>query len=83
MDQIRAKLEVHRLEQKYTRRDKRKTFSTAAIYVDGEYVYNNLESSTPTSPTSDRSWGSSIKRSPNVRIKELIEVQGRRIRHLC
>jgi len=40
-------LELYRLEQRYTRRDRRTTFTTAAQYVDGEYVY----ASSPASPT--------------------------------
>lgn len=39
-DKIQAKLELFRLEQRYTRRrNRRSTFVSNAIYVDGEYVY--------------------------------------------
>ncbi|KAH7015183.1 hypothetical protein EDB80DRAFT_679130 [Ilyonectria destructans] len=45
MDKIQAKLELFRLEQRYTRRrHRRSTFVSNAVYVDGEYVYQ-----TPTS----------------------------------
>jgi hypothetical protein len=50
---LRAKLEIYRLEQRYTRRDKRSTWVSGAQYVDGEYVYGN--ESTVTSPTSSTS----------------------------
>ncbi|KHO01038.1 uncharacterized protein MAM_00039 [Metarhizium album ARSEF 1941] len=37
---IQAKLELFRLEKRYTRRRNRRcTFQSNAIYVDGEYVY--------------------------------------------
>ncbi|KAF2227904.1 hypothetical protein BDZ85DRAFT_277770 [Elsinoe ampelina] len=37
----RSKYELYRLEQRYTRRDKRTTFASGAVYVDGEYIYAN------------------------------------------
>ncbi|KAI5466830.1 hypothetical protein BGZ63DRAFT_398459 [Mariannaea sp. PMI_226] len=53
MDRIQAKLELFRLEQRYTRRrHRRSTFVSNAIYVDGEYVYqtpNSTGSSTGSS----------------------------------
>ena len=52
-DKIQAKLELFRLEQRYTRRrNRRSTFVSNAIYVDGEYVYqtpNSTGSSTESS----------------------------------
>lgn len=52
-DKIQAKLELFRLEQRYTRRrNRRSTFVSNAIYVDGEYVYqtpNSTGSSTDSS----------------------------------
>lgn len=39
-DRIHAKIELFRLEQRYTRRrHRRSTFQSNAIYVDGEYIY--------------------------------------------
>ncbi|GAB0132018.1 hypothetical protein EsDP_00000468 [Epichloe bromicola] len=59
-DRIQAKLELFRLEQRYTRRrNRRSTFQSHAIYVDGEYVFQ-----TPNST------GSSAE-SSNVRIDAL------------
>jgi hypothetical protein len=54
---LRAKLEIYRLEQRYTRRDKRSTWVSGAQYVDGEYVYGN--ESTVSSPTSSTNSGGS------------------------
>ncbi|KAI5195920.1 hypothetical protein E4T38_08792 [Aureobasidium subglaciale] len=73
MDSIRAKVELYRLEQRYARRDKRTTVCMpAARYVDGEYIFDN----SPGSPTgSAGSWQhstSSSKRSPAVKVRELM-----------
>jgi hypothetical protein len=57
LDSLRARLEIYRLEQRYTRRDKRSTWVSGAQYVDGEYVYGN--ESTVSSPTSSTNSGSS------------------------
>lgn len=54
VDKLRAKYEIYRLEQRYTRRDKRTTFASGAQYVDGQYVYNP----TPSSTNSAGSFGS-------------------------
>ncbi|KAK4032721.1 hypothetical protein C8A01DRAFT_20244 [Parachaetomium inaequale] len=55
IDRIQAKIELFRLEQRYTRRrHRRSTFVSNAIYVDGEYVYqspNTTGSSANTSRT--------------------------------
>ncbi|PWI72463.1 hypothetical protein PCL_11086 [Purpureocillium lilacinum] len=55
IDRIQAKLELFRLEQRYTRRrHRRSTFVSNAIYVDGEYIYqtpNSTGSSTDSSAT--------------------------------
>jgi hypothetical protein len=59
MSKLQNKLELYRLEQKYTRRKNRNTFSTGAQYVDGEYVYH---SDGQLSASSTGSTGSSNKR---------------------
>jgi len=55
IDRIQAKIELFRLEQRYTRRrNRRSTFVSNAIYVDGEYIYqspNTTGSSANTSRT--------------------------------
>ncbi|KFA72863.1 hypothetical protein S40288_02141 [Stachybotrys chartarum IBT 40288] len=44
-EKIQAKLELFRLEQRYTRhRNRRSTFVSNAVYVDGEYVYQTPNS---------------------------------------
>lgn len=45
IDKIQAKLELFRLEQRYTRRrHRRSTFVSNAVYMDGEYVYQTPNS---------------------------------------
>jgi hypothetical protein len=55
IERIQAKIELFRLEQRYTRRrHRRSTFVSNAIYVDGEYIYqspNTTGSSANTSRT--------------------------------
>ncbi|EFX05559.1 hypothetical protein CMQ_3628 [Grosmannia clavigera kw1407] len=55
MERIQAKIELFRLEQRYTRRrNRRSTFVSNAVYVDGEYVYQtpiSTGSSTNTAST--------------------------------
>ncbi|KAM7196267.1 hypothetical protein V8F20_007107 [Naviculisporaceae sp. PSN 640] len=59
LDRIQAKIELFRLEQRYTRRrHRRSTFVSNAIYVDGEYIYqspNTTGSSASTSRTNNAS----------------------------
>lgn len=39
-DRIQSRIEIWRLERRYTRhRERRSTFVSNALYVDGEYVY--------------------------------------------
>ncbi|KAF2819759.1 hypothetical protein CC86DRAFT_127870 [Ophiobolus disseminans] len=68
-DKLQARLELYRLEQRYTRREKRTTFISEAQYVDGEYVY----ASSPRSAKSSSTAGSSrrFSKMPMVGIKEL------------
>lgn len=41
LDLIHQKLELYRLESRYTRRrNRRSTFVSEALYVDGEYIYS-------------------------------------------
>lgn len=63
IDLINKKLELFRLEQRYTRRrNRRSTFISEAQYVDGEYIY---------SPTSSFSTKNSAGASD---IEEVVEV---------
>lgn len=53
---INSKLELFRLEQRYTRhRSKRTTFVSDATYVDGEYVYASTNTSPSTTGSSNAS----------------------------
>lgn len=67
-EKLQARLELYRLEQRYTRREKRTTFISDAQYVDGEYVYSSSPSSTKSS-----SAGSNrrFSKMPTIGIKEL------------
>ncbi|KAF2001426.1 hypothetical protein P154DRAFT_433151 [Amniculicola lignicola CBS 123094] len=70
-DKLQARLELYRLEQRYTKREKRTTFYSDAQYVDGEYVYASSPTSTKSSST-DRS--RRFSKTPAVRIRELARV---------
>ncbi|KAK1750457.1 hypothetical protein QBC47DRAFT_121331 [Echria macrotheca] len=53
LDRIQAKIELFRLEQRYTRRrHRRSTFVSNAVYVDGEYIYNSPNTTGSSSNTS-------------------------------
>lgn len=59
---IQAKLELFRLENRYTRRrHRRSTFVSNAVYVDGEYVYQT-PSTTGSSMESTGTNGSQMSR---------------------
>jgi len=63
IDKIHAKLELFRLEQRYTRRrNRRSTFVSEAQYIDGEYVYN-----VPSKWSGSSSGGSSESRNGSGR----------------
>ena len=65
IDRIQAKIELFRLEQRYTRRrNRRSTFVSNAIYVDGEYVYN-----TPNTTGSSTATGATTKTSNSSKLK--------------
>lgn len=52
LDRIQAKIELFRLEQRYTRRrHRRSTFVSNAIYVDGEYIYQSPNTTGSSSST--------------------------------
>ena len=79
LDSLRAKLEIYRLEQRYTRRDKRSTWVSGAHYVDGEYVYGNESAvSSPTSSTNSGSSKSSgfTSKIANVKVSEVFSGRG-------
>ncbi|KAF2445655.1 hypothetical protein P171DRAFT_484323 [Karstenula rhodostoma CBS 690.94] len=66
-EKLQARLELYRLEQRYTRREKRTTFISDAQYVDGEYI----SASSPTSSTSSTATANRrLSKMPSVRIRE-------------
>lgn len=69
IEKIQARLELYRLEQRYTRREKRTTFISGAQYVDGEYIYASSPVSTKSTSTSTSS--QRMSKGPAVRIREL------------
>ncbi|OAP58531.1 hypothetical protein AYL99_07621 [Fonsecaea erecta] len=68
-DKLQSKLELYRLEQKYARRKNRTTFTTGAVYQDGEYFYTGAaDARSPTMSTnstgnSNNSSGSNKRRT--------------------
>ncbi|OCK84491.1 hypothetical protein K432DRAFT_413961 [Lepidopterella palustris CBS 459.81] len=71
IEKLQAKLELYRLEQRYTRREKRTTFISEAQYVDGEYIYASSPTSTKSSSTSNSASSRRMSKGPAVRIREL------------
>jgi len=70
-DKLQSKIELYRLEQRYTRRKRRTTFISEAQYIDGEYVYHGSHSK-PNTP--DRS----SKAPTNVRVYDFGDDSARR-----
>ncbi|KAL1989859.1 hypothetical protein VTN49DRAFT_7056 [Thermomyces lanuginosus] len=63
LEKLQNKLEVYRLEQRYTRRRNRPGIYATAQYVDGEYIYNYSPASSSTMSMSNKSssYGSSYQ----------------------
>ncbi|KAF4301372.1 alpha-galactosidase [Botryosphaeria dothidea] len=76
IEKLQAKLELYRLEQRYTRRDKRTTFISDARYVDGEYVYGSNPSS-PYSSTSSSTTSRRWSKMPTAAVREFTGRSGR------
>jgi hypothetical protein len=68
IDMCTTGIELYRLEQRYTRREKRTTFINEARYVDGEYVYTSSPVSAKSSSTSS---SKRFSKMPSIGIKEL------------
>ena len=85
IDSLRSKYELYRLEQRYTRRDKRTTFTSGAQYVDGEYIYSPTTSTKSTSSfggsssSSAGGGGGGMKRMPSVNVKEVFSKRSSRV----
>ncbi|KAK5114504.1 hypothetical protein LTR62_002439 [Meristemomyces frigidus] len=72
IDNLRAKYDLYRLEQRYTRREKRTTFMSGAQYVDGEYVYISSPTSEKSSSSGSFGGNSLSKRlQPSVKVAEV------------
>ncbi|QKX63562.1 uncharacterized protein TRUGW13939_10733 [Talaromyces rugulosus] len=63
LDRLQSRLEVYRLEQRYTRRRQRATLFNDAQYVDGEYVYTSPSPTSPAGSMSKNSTGSNWRPS--------------------
>ena len=70
IDLLHQKIELFRLEQRYTRRrNRRSTFVSDAQYVDGEYIYSNNSSNTSSKQNTGGS-GSGASGSDSERERE-------------
>lgn len=70
-ERIQAKIELFRLEQRYTRRrNRRSTFVSNAIYVDGEYIYQSPNSTGSSASTASTANSASMTRSNTVNIAQ-------------
>ncbi|KAG7284538.1 hypothetical protein NEMBOFW57_010914 [Staphylotrichum longicolle] len=76
LDRIQAKIELFRLEQRYTRRrHRRSTFVSNAIYVDGEYIYNS-PNTTGSSASTTMSSSATTHNSPTATTPATITAMG-------
>ncbi|KAI6083500.1 hypothetical protein F4821DRAFT_244723 [Hypoxylon rubiginosum] len=70
ISKIQAKIELFRLEQRYTRnRNRRSAFVSNAIYVDGEYIYQT-PNTTGSSTNSHASSSASSSNPPSPIVEE-------------
>ncbi|XXH01944.1 hypothetical protein Hte_008307 [Hypoxylon texense] len=77
IEKIQAKIELFRLEQRYTRnRHRRSAFVSNAVYVDGEYIYQTPN--TTGSSTNSHSSSGSSSATPSSPIQETAAAAGRR-----
>jgi len=79
LDRIHAKIELFRLEQRYTRRrNRRSTFVSNAIYVDGEYIYQTPTSTGSTTNTSTMASqaNSPVEEKPGKRLNRFSSMPG-------
>lgn len=82
---LRDKLELYKLEQKYTKRTKRSGYVSGAQYVDGEYVYSATSLPRGTAPItlkagpagydSAAGGGWMEKRDSTARVKQILKRQ--------
>lgn len=64
-ERIQSKIDIWRLEQRYTRhRNRRSTFVSNAIYVDGEYIYQTPNATGSSNNSNSSSTYESASPSP-------------------
>ncbi|KAI1112853.1 hypothetical protein F5Y14DRAFT_452542 [Nemania sp. NC0429] len=74
-EKIQAKLEIYRLEKRYTRnRHRRSTFISNAMYVDGEYVYQTPSSTGSSTNSSTNNSTNSIRTSARTAARRSLEM---------
>lgn len=79
IEKLQAKLELFRLEQRYTRnRHRRSTFISNAVYKDGEYVYQTPNTTGSSTNSSSSPWsGNAIEEegpSPSASYRRSLDV---------
>jgi hypothetical protein len=68
LDRLQARIELFRLEQRYTRRrNRRSTFVSNATYVDGEYIYNTPNTTGSSGQTASSSSSSYARTNVDAR----------------
>jgi len=76
LERIQAKIELFRLEQRYTRRHRRSTFVSNAIYVDGEYIYQTPASTGSSANTSTTNTSSPVDDKPGKHLSRYWSMPG-------
>ncbi|EXJ60121.1 hypothetical protein A1O7_04273 [Cladophialophora yegresii CBS 114405] len=70
-EKLQAKLDLYRLEQKYARRKNRTTFTTGAVYQDGEYFYTNASDARSPTMSTNSTGNSNSSTNSNKRRTQL------------
>ena len=75
IDNMRQKMELRRLEQKYLQRQKRCTYVSNARYVDGEYIYTGSPTSLKSSDSYGSNWSEKRKSTPATKVRDVFKRQ--------
>lgn len=79
IDLLQQKIEIFRLEQRYTkRRNRRSTFVSEAQYVDGEYIYSPTSSNYSAKCSAGSSDSEGDSRDENAGGKSKADAKGSR-----
>ena len=82
IEKLQAKLELFRLEQRYTRnRHRRSTFISNAVYKDGEYIYQTPNTTGSSTNSNNSASTASSPWSPNASATVGIEEEPNEERH--